>query len=98
MFKRSVVLLLVFLIGISMIGALFISPKIKESKIAGSDKIAIIYVDGMIVGGRGQVGLFTEGGGAVAKTRPLKKMQTRSLTGSPSYVKLEVRKPTDPGA
>ena len=41
--------------------------------------------------------LFTEGGGAVAKTRPLKKMQTRGLTGGPRYVKLEVRKPTDPG-
>ena len=42
--------------------------------------------------------LFTEGGGAVAKTRPLKKMQTRCLTGGPSYVKLEVRKPTNTGA
>ncbi len=71
MFKRSVVLVLVFLIGISMFGALFISPKIKESKIAGSDKIAIIYVDGMIVGGRGQVGLFTEGGGTDALIRQL---------------------------
>lgn len=62
MFKRSVVILLAFIIGISMLGALFIGPKVKQSKLAG-DKIAIIYVDGMIVGGRGQVGLFTEGGG-----------------------------------
>ena len=39
--------------------------------------------------------LFTEGGGVVAKTRPLKKMQTRNLTGALRYVKLEVRKPRE---
>ena len=42
--------------------------------------------------------LFTEGGWVVATTRPLKKMQARDLTGGPSYVKLEVRKPTNTGA
>lgn len=63
MFKRSVVLFLAFIIGLSMLGALFIAPKVKQSKLANTDKIAIIYVDGMIVGGRGQVSLFTEGGG-----------------------------------
>ena len=39
--------------------------------------------------------LFTEVGGAVAMTRPLKKMQTRGLTSAPRHVKLEVRKPRE---
>ena len=71
MFKRSVVLLLIFIIGISMVGALFIAPKVKQSKLVSHDKIAIVYVDGMIVGGRGQVGLFTDGGGTDALIRQL---------------------------
>ena len=71
MFKRSVVLLLVVIIGISMLGALFIAPKVKQSKLVNQDKIAIIYVDGMIIGGRGQVGLFTEGGGTDTLIRQL---------------------------
>lgn len=71
MFKRSVVLFLIFIIGISMLGALFIVPKVKQSKLANHDKIAVIYVDGMIVGGRGQVSLFAEGGGTDALIRQL---------------------------
>ncbi|SMD04245.1 signal peptide peptidase SppA [Sporomusa malonica] len=63
MFKKSVVLFLALLIGISMIAALFTTPGLKQRKLANSDKLAIIYVEGMIIGGRGQVGLFTEGGG-----------------------------------
>ncbi|MDF2875526.1 MAG: sppA [Sporomusa sp.] len=63
MFKRSVVLFLALLIGISMIAALFITPGFKQKKMGGGDKLAIIYVEGMIIGGRGQVGLFSEGGG-----------------------------------
>lgn len=71
MFKKSVVLVLACIIGISMIAALFIGPVFKQKKLATGDKIAVIYVDGMIVGGRGQVGLFTEGGGADALIRQL---------------------------
>lgn len=71
MFKRSVVLFLALIIGISLIGAMFVGPKMKQSKIAGRDKIAIIYVDGVIAGGRGQVGLFTESGGADGLIRQL---------------------------
>lgn len=63
MFKKSVVLFLALLIGISMIAALFITPGLKQRKLVNSDKLAIIYVEGMIIGGRGQVGLFSEGGG-----------------------------------
>ncbi|HWR43687.1 signal peptide peptidase SppA [Sporomusa sp.] len=63
MFKRSVILFLALIIGISMIAALFITPGLKQKKMVGSDKLAIIYVEGMIIGGRGQVGLFSEGGG-----------------------------------
>ncbi|SDE23149.1 Putative signal peptide peptidase SppA [Sporomusa acidovorans DSM 3132] len=69
MFKRSVVIFLAIIIGISMLGALFITPKVNKSK--HNDKIAVIYVDGMIVGGRGQVNLFTEGGGTDALIRQL---------------------------
>lgn len=71
MFKRSVVLLLIVLIAISMLGALFIAPRVKQSKISGQDKIAVIYVEGMIAGGRGQMGLFTENGGTDALIRQL---------------------------
>jgi len=71
MFKRSVVILLVVIIGISMLGALFVAPKVKQSKLVSHDKIAIVYVDGMIVGGRGQVGLLTEGGGTDTLIRQL---------------------------
>ena len=71
MFKRSVVLFFAFIIGLSMVVALFIAPRVKDSKLAVADKIAIIYVDGMIAGGRGQVGLFTEGGGTDALIRQL---------------------------
>ncbi|CVK18690.1 signal peptide peptidase SppA [Sporomusa sphaeroides] len=71
MFKRSVVLFLAFIIGLSMVVSLFIAPKVKDSKLTAADKIAIIYVDGMIAGGRGQVGLFTESGGTDALIRQL---------------------------
>ncbi|QDR83324.1 signal peptide peptidase SppA [Sporomusa termitida] len=63
MFKRSVVLFLAGIIGISMIAALFVTPGFRQKKMAGNDKLAVIYVEGMIIGGRGQVGLFGEGGG-----------------------------------
>lgn len=63
MFKKSVVLFLALLVGISMIVAVFSTSGIKQKKLATSDKLAIIYVEGMIIGGRGQVGLLSEGGG-----------------------------------
>lgn len=63
MFKRSVVLFLAGIIGISMLAALFITPGLRQKKMTGNDKLAVIYVEGMIIGGRGQVGLFSEGGG-----------------------------------
>ncbi|WP_371376508.1 signal peptide peptidase SppA [Sporomusa aerivorans] len=71
MFKRSVVIVLALLIGLSMLGGLLIAPKVKQSKLTGGDKIAVIYVDGMIIGGRGQVGLFSEGGGTDGLIRQL---------------------------
>lgn len=62
MFKKSVVLLLILIVGVSMLVGLFITPGLNNKKIEG-EKLAVIYVEGMIVGGRGQVGLFSEGGG-----------------------------------
>lgn len=62
MFKKSVVLLLILIVGVSMLAGLFITPDLNNKKMAG-EKLAVIYVEGMIVGGRGQVGLFSEGGG-----------------------------------
>jgi len=61
-FKKSVVLLLILIVGVSMLVGLFITPGLNNKKIEG-EKLAVIYVEGMIVGGRGQVGLFSEGGG-----------------------------------
>lgn len=62
MFKKSVVLFLVLIVGVSMIAALFITPGLNDKKVAG-EKLAVIYVEGMITGGRGQIGLFNDGGG-----------------------------------
>lgn len=70
MFKRSVVLFFAVIIGLSMVGGC-IASKVRHSKLNTTDKIAIIYVDGLIAGGRGQVGLFTESGGTDSLIRQL---------------------------
>lgn len=64
MFKRSVVLLIAAAILVSVVAASFIAPAVGDRKMAGAaNKVAIIYVEGVIVGGRGQAGLLGESGG-----------------------------------
>ncbi|BBB91212.1 MAG TPA: signal peptide peptidase SppA [Methylomusa anaerophila] len=66
MYKKSVVLFLAFIVVISMVIAIFTGPGLTKKNFAGKDKIAVIYVDGVIIGGRGQGGLFGETGGTDA--------------------------------
>lgn len=63
MYKRSVVLVLaaVIVISIAVIGVM--APRFKNHSNRGEGKIAIIHVEGMIIGGRGQTSLLSEAGG-----------------------------------
>lgn len=61
MFKKSVVIVIALLILLSLGGVAFHSGGSKRSSQA--EKIAVIYVEGVIVGGRGQSNVFVEQGG-----------------------------------
>lgn len=63
MYKRSVVLVLAAIILISLAAVIFMAPRMKTAKSGGEGKIAVIYVEGMIIGGRGQTSLLSEAGG-----------------------------------
>jgi protease-4 len=63
-YKKSVVILLAIVVAISLIGVAFRSGSSKEkADLVKKNKIAVIYVDGIIMGGRGQGSLFSESGG-----------------------------------
>ncbi|MBC8015194.1 MAG: signal peptide peptidase SppA [Sporomusaceae bacterium] len=61
MFKKSVVIVIALFILLSLGGLAFHGSSGKRSN--QSEKIAIIYVEGVIVGGRGQSNVFAEQGG-----------------------------------
>lgn len=64
MYKKSVVIVLAVLIAASLVYVAVMSPALKHKNIAAEkNKIAIIYVEGVIMGGRGQNTLLTEYGG-----------------------------------
>lgn len=64
MYKKSVVLVIIGLMVVSTIAAGFVlAGSKKRPDLADKPQIAIIYVDGMIVGGRGQSTLLSESGG-----------------------------------
>ncbi|MEN6414838.1 MAG: signal peptide peptidase SppA [Veillonellales bacterium] len=64
MYKRSVVLVIGIVVIISLVAAAFVTPRLKQRGMAGEKpKIAIIYVEGVIIGGRGQNTLLSEYGG-----------------------------------
>lgn len=64
MYKRSVVLVIGIVVIISLIAAAFVTPRLKQRSMAGEKpKIAVIYVEGVIIGGRGQNTLLAEYGG-----------------------------------
>lgn len=72
MFKRSVVLLIAVVVFVSLVAVAFLVPAIKERRQAGEkNKVAIIYVEGVIMGGRGQGGLLSETGGTDGVIRQL---------------------------
>jgi protease-4 len=65
-------LLLAAIVLLSLVAAAIWSPVAKRKNMAGEgNKIAIIYIDGVIVGGRGQSGLLGESGGTDAVIRQL---------------------------
>ncbi len=71
-FKRSVVMLIAVVVFVSLVAAAFLVPGLKSRKTDGErNKVAVIYVDGVIVGGRGQVGLLGESGGTDAIIKQL---------------------------
>jgi len=61
MYKKSVIILISLLILSSLVGLAFQSGGSKRPRL--SEKIAIIYVEGVIVGGRGQSNVLVEQGG-----------------------------------
>jgi protease-4 len=63
MYKRSVILVLGVVIIASLIAVSFMAPRLNPQKKAGPGKIAVIYVEGLIIGGRGQATLLSEAGG-----------------------------------
>lgn len=64
MYKKSVMIVIGVLVFLSLAGLAFMGMGAKERAKAGqSGKIAIIYVDGVILGGRGQSTILMEQGG-----------------------------------
>lgn len=64
MFKRTVVLVIAVVVLFSMVAVAFIAPMVRNRNMAaGQGKIAVIYVEGVIMGGRGQNSLLSEYGG-----------------------------------
>lgn len=61
MYKKSVIIVIGILILVSLGGLAFRGNT--KQKVAQSEKIAIIYVEGVIIGGRGPNNLFAEQGG-----------------------------------
>lgn len=72
MFKRSVVLVLAAVVLLSLAAAAMLVPGLKSRPAKGeANKVAVIYVDGVIMGGRGQSGLLGEHGGTDAVIKQL---------------------------
>lgn len=61
MYKKSVIIVIALLILVSLGGLAFRNGDSKRS--SQSEKIAVIYVEGVITGGRGQSNVFVEQGG-----------------------------------
>ncbi|EAX46713.1 signal peptide peptidase SppA, 36K type [Thermosinus carboxydivorans Nor1] len=63
MFKRTVMYVIAAVVLVSLVGAAFIIPGLKTKGAAAQGKVAVIYIDGVIIGGRGQSALLAEYGG-----------------------------------
>jgi len=72
MYKRTVVTAIAAVVLISMIAVAFVSPAVKSRAAASEQgKIAVIYVEGVIMGGRGQTSVFSDYGGTDAVIKQL---------------------------
>lgn len=64
MYKKSVILVIAAIIVVSLVLVAFKAPRMNKRNMAGEQaKIAVIYVEGVIIGGRGQSSVFAEYGG-----------------------------------
>ncbi len=63
MYKKTVVLVIVGIVAVSLLAAAFVFPRLTKSVGQEKPKIAVIYVDGVIMGGRGQASLLSDYGG-----------------------------------
>lgn len=65
MFKKIVVVIIAFAVILSVMAVAFLNPALTGSDFA-ADKVAVIYIDGVIIGGRGQSSFIGEDGGTDA--------------------------------
>lgn len=71
MYKRTVVTAIAAVVLISMIAVAFVSPAVKNRAEKEQGKIAVIYVEGVIMGGRGQTSILSDYGGTDAVIKQL---------------------------
>lgn len=91
MFKRTVVLAIVGIILVSMVAVALVAPMVKNQTMAsGEGKIAVIYVEGVIMGGRGQNSFLSEYGGT---DQIIKQLHEASDDDSVKAVLLRVNSP-----
>lgn len=91
MYKRSVVLVIGIAVILSLVAAAFVTPRLKQQGMtAEKPKIAIIYVEGVIIGGRGQNTLLTEYGGT---DNLIKQLHTARDDSSVKAVILRINSP-----
>jgi len=75
MFKKSVVLGIAAIVLLSLVVVALWAPGKHHPLARSEDKVAIIYVDGVIMGGRGQSGLLGDSGGTDAIIRQIHDAQ-----------------------
>lgn len=71
--KKIIILLGVVLLSIVILSVLPAKKKLVQSAVGQEDKIAVIYVEGVITGARSSSGIFSEGGGTDALIKRLHK-------------------------
>ncbi|SFL76821.1 signal peptide peptidase SppA [Pelosinus propionicus] len=91
MYKKSVIIVIGVVIALSLIGLAFQGFGAKnKGKVSQADKIAIIYVDGVIIGGRGQSSVLMEQGGT---DQIIKQIHQARDDGSVKAVVLRINSP-----
>lgn len=90
MYKRSVVVILGIVIILSLSLTAVFAPRLKPQRKNAGERIAVIFVDGVIIGGRGQATLLSEGGGTDAL---IKQIHEARDDGSVKAVVLRINSP-----